>query len=81
MTQPKYKIGDYVWLMIDNTPKEGQVYEILEEIWHGQKHPESQRHTFEYWVSVERGNNMLAATHRCSSGKLFPTKQDLINSL
>ena len=81
MKEPKYKTGDYVWLMVENEAKEGQVYEILEEIWHGQKHPESQRHTFEYWVSVERKYGGLPATHRCSSDKLFPTNQSLIDSL
>lgn len=80
MIEPKYKIGDMVWFMFDNKAIEGQIYDLLEEIWHGQRIPESARRTFEYWIKYPREHG-LDVTYRCADTELFLTKQDLINSL
>lgn len=82
MNKPKYRIGDYVWFMLDDKVREGVICEIREEIFHSQRMPSAKRHCFEYWISYENGLSTIHSTQRIQNlNKIFPSKQELINSL
>lgn len=78
--EPKYNIGDEVWVMYDNKAISGRILGI--EANYSCSHfdnantPQCVDYSEDYTVKICLGHSI-----RMSGGKLFPTKEELLKSL
>lgn len=75
MSEPKYKIGDKVWLLSGDTIEERKITGVIELLVYSEKNKSDGYH---YCFSM--GSSVDAYGWK-SERKIFPTKQDLINNL
>ncbi len=73
MTQPKYKIGEKVWILYDNKPIKARITAIAER-------RGLLKDTFHYSFTIVK-NNESGNWRMFLESSLFPTKEDLIKSL
>ena len=79
---PKYKIGDRVWIMYDNKPKEVQIASISQQIYANPKGEDKIIPTYGFDVVKSWSTNThLGATCCYPEEELFKTKDELIDSL
>lgn len=96
MQEPKYKIGDKVWLMRSDRPCEMQVIAVVtlsEKALYGLRvAPQERSYKNTFWgkLSAKWGNTLKVEGDTTESrdeiplhatGQFFPTKQSLIDSL
>lgn len=89
---PEFKIGDSVWLMIENKPKEYFVWTVKREeaLTHESDYGYAYNHqvvvTYDYFLRSSKDNNYQSDWMWLSDAiknemKYYRTKQELINSL
>lgn len=74
----KYNIGDEVWFMYDNTVKSDEIHSIRCDIWlNGDVSERYKTHR----QTLDKNNNDYIKDISFGIEQIFPTKQELLNSL
>lgn len=74
----KYNIGDKVWFMYDNTVESDEIHSIRCDIWlNGDVSERYKTHR----QTLDKNNNDYIKDISFGIEQIFPTKQELLNSL